>query len=573
MIVKIEQMANNKKTQSLIQLALFLGILVFINILSSYVYKSADLTEEGRYTLTQPTLDLLDEVDDVMYVQVLLDGDFPAGFKRLQTATKELLDDMRSINGNIEYEFLNPGEGSVEEINERRAILAKDGIVPMNLRVKDVDETKELLIYPWAVISYKGRSVNVSLLESEVLGVSSEVILNNSVSLLEYKITSGIQRIRTTKKKAVLFTTGHGELETIQLLDIQRAIYKKYNVGQVNLDSIVSISDEVGALVIAKPKTAFSAKDKFKIDQYVMRGGSVMWMIDQLGVNLDSLRMLPRFFPQENNLALEDMLFNYGVKVKPNLILDLECTQIPLVTGQLGDGPQYDFFPWYYHPVVAPTSTHPIVKNLERINFLFPSSIDTFRTKTPIKKTILLTSSKYTKIQRTPIELNFEILRQKPKEDFFNKSPQPIAVLLEGEFPSLYENRVPQEMLDGLESMNLKYIPRSTPTKMIVVSDGDLARNLIVDVETQKVKTLGFNPYDKRIYGNKNFLINSLEYLVDDSGVLESRSKEVKLRMLDTTRARTEKTKWQAINIGLPLLFLLLFGLLYNFVRRRKYAS
>ena len=566
-------MGKNKKNQSLIQLALFLGILVFINILSSYVYKSADLTEEGRFTLTQPTKDLMNEIDDVLYIQVLLEGDFPAGFKRLQTATKELLDDMRSVNGNIEYEFLNPGEGSVQEINERREVLAKDGIVPTNLRVKDVDETKELLIFPWAIINYKGRSVNVNLLESEVLGMSGEVTLNNSVSLLEYKLTSGIQRIRTTKKKAVLFTTGHGELETIQLLDIQRAIYKKYNVGQINLDSIISLSDEIGALVIAKPKTAFSSRDKFLIDQYAMRGGRVMWLIDQLGVNLDSLRMVPRFMPRENNLALEDMLFNYGVKVKSNLILDLECTQIPLVTGQLGDGPQYDFFPWYYHPVVAPTSTHPIVKNLERVNFLFPSSIDTFRTKTPIKKTVLLSSSKYSKIQRIPIELNFEVLRQKPKQEFFNKPAQPIAVLLEGIFPSLYENRVPQGMLDGLESLNLQYLPKSSPTKMIVVSDGDLARNLIVDIETQKVKTLGFNPYDKRIYGNKNFLINAIEYLVDDSGVMESRSKEVKLRMLDTTRARAEKTKWQMVNIILPILFLLLFGFLYNYNRRRKYAA
>jgi len=565
-------MLKNKKSQSLIQLALFFGIIVFVNILSSYIYKSADLTEEGRFTLTQPTKELMDEIDDILYIQVLLDGDFPAGFKRLQTATKELLDDFRSVNGNVEYEFLNPGEGTIQEVNERKKVLANDGIIPTVLRVKQIDETVEQIIYPWAIINYKGRSVPINLLENEALGVSDEVILNNSVSLLEYKFTSGITRVRTTKKPAILFTTGHGELEAIQTLDLHRAIYKKYNVGQINLDSIIQIADQVKTLVIAKPKTRFTSRDKFLIDQYVMRGGNVMFLIDQLGVNLDSLRMLPRFIPRENNLGLEDMLFNYGVKVKPNLILDLECTQIPLVTGQLGDGPQYDFFPWYYHPVVAPTSAHPIVKNLERINFQFPSSIDTFRTKTPIKKTVILTSSKYTKLQRTPIELNFEILRQKPKEDFFNKPPQPIAVLLEGVFPSLYENRVPQQMLEGLESMGQQYVSKGKPAKMLVVSDGDVVRNLIVDMETQKVKTLGFNPYDKRIYGNKNFIINALEYLIDNSGVMESRSKEVKLRMIDTTRARTEKTKWQVVNIVLPLVFLLTFGFLYNYVRRRKYG-
>ncbi len=566
-------MSKSKKTQSLINLLLFLGILVFVNVIGNYFYGSIDLTEEGRFTLTKPTKNLLKNVDDVVYVQVLLDGKFPAGFKRLQTATKELLDDFRAVNSLIEYDFINPSEGTIEEINQRREVLAKDGILPTNLRVKDVDETKELIIYPWVVFNYKGRSVPVNLLENEVMGRSSEVVLNNSVSLLEYKFANAIQKIKVYRKEAILFTKGHGELDALQTADLTRALNPFYNTGWLELDSIVSIHEDVAALIVAKPKTAFSSRDKFLIDQYVMQGGKVLWLIDQLAVNLDSLRIRGKFIPQENQLNLEDMLFRYGVKVKPNLVLDLECSKIPLVTARLGTGNQYELFSWYYHPVVAPKSTHPIVKNLDRINLFFPSTIDTFRTKTNIEKTILLTSSQYSRKQLIPTMLDFEILRYDPDEKQFNKGNQTMAVLLEGVFPSVFENKVPQSMLAGLESMGLQYQSRSTPTKMLVVSDGDVTKNLIADREAQQVKPLGFNQYDQYTYANKDFMINALEYLIDDSGVMEARSKEVKLRMLDTVRARAEKTKWQFVNIVLPVLLLLLFGLIYNYWRRNRFAK
>ncbi|MFT5801481.1 MAG: ABC-2 type transport system permease protein, partial [Nonlabens sp.] len=341
-----------------------------------------------------------------------------------------------------------------------------------------------------------------------------------------------------------------------------------YNTGRIVLDSVVKIGKEAAVVIVAKPRGPFSEKDKFKIDQYIMQGGKVLWLIDPLVVNLDSLQGRQRYIPFEYPLELEDMLFRYGVKIKSNLILDMECSNIPMNTGN-----NLEMYPWYYHPIPVPRSSHPIVKSLDRVNLLFPSTIDTFRTKTNIKKTILLESSKYTRTQMTPVQLNFEILRYKPEPDKFNKGAQPMAVLLEGTFSSLFQNRVKKEFVDRLEEMGEEFYKESVDTKMIVVSDGDIARNLVVNYETEEVKPLGFNKFDRRIYANRDFLINALEYLIDENGVIEARSKEVKLRMLDKVKAKEESTKWQIVNVVLPVVFLGLFGLVFNFWRRRKYAQ
>jgi len=560
---------KSNNSHSIFQPILAIAIFAFVMVIGNYIYGSFDMTEEKRFTLTEPTKKLLKNLDDVVYIDILLEGEFPAGFKRLQTATKELLDDFRSVNGLVEYEFSSPNDaGTTEEINQARQNLAEVGITPVNLRVKDVEESKELLIYPWAVINYKGRTFPVNLLEQEIPGLSPEIVLNNSVSLLEYKLAHAIDKLKAHRKPNILFTSGHGELLPIQTLDLEKTMSGFYNTGRIVLDSVVKIGQEAAVVIVAKPRGPFSEKDKFKLDQYVMQGGKVLWLIDPLVVNLDSLQGRPRYIPFEYPLELEDQLFRYGVKIKSNLILDMECSKIPLNTGN-----NLEMFPWYYHPVAAPLSTHPIVKSLDRVNLLFPSTIDTFRTKTEVKKTILLKSSKYTRTQMTPVQLNFEILRYKAEPDKFNKGGQPMAVLLEGQFSSLFKNRVKKEFVDRLEKIGEEFREQSVDTKMIVVSDGDIARNLVVNYETEEVKPLGFNKFERRIYANKDFLINALEYLIDENGVIEARSKEVKLRMLDKVKAKEEGTKWQFVNVVLPVVFLGLFGLVFNFWRRRKYAQ
>jgi ABC-2 type transport system permease protein len=573
--------SNNRKSQSLLQLALFAGILLFVNILANVrignvaLYNYLDLTEEKRFTLTNATRSLLGKLDEVVYVNVMLEGDFPAGFKRLQTATREILEDFRSESGFIEYGFEDPAPDnlSVKEINARRKQLSDEGIIPVNLRVKSKDGASEQLIYPYAVIFYKGRQHVINLLENEIPGVPKEVILNNSIGLLEYKLANAIQKLQSAQRPVVMYTTGHGELQELETADLDKNLRQFYEVGRLHLDSVVNIGTEAAALIIAKPRYAFSEKDNFKLDQYVMNGGKVLWLLDWLRVDLDSLRGREQYFPVEYPLNLGDLLFNYGARIQPNLVLDFQCSRIPLATGFAGNAPQFDYFKYPYHVVVTPNSKHPVAKNLGALNLLYPHTIDTtVVTKTPVQKTVLLTSSNNSMFQYLPMGMDFEFLRYDLQPEKFDKGPQPLAVLLEGEFPSMYENRLSAEMLANLQKLKMEYKPLSAPTRMIVVSDGDIARNK-VNWRDESFSPLGYNEFEKYQFANKDFLINAIEYLLDENGVIEARGKEVKLRLLDTAKASAEKTKWQVVNIALPLVFMGLFGVIYHWRRKRKYAK
>lgn len=567
-------MARSKRSRDLLQFGLFCGIILFVNILANSFYTHFDLTEEKRFTLTRPTREMLKGLKDRIYVRILLDGEFPAGFKRLQTATREMLDDFRAVSGYVDYQFENPNQGSTDEINARRKALLEEGIAPINLRVSEQGERKQQLIYPVAIFHFGSRKIPVSLLENQSPTLMPDVVVNNSVSLLEYKFANAIKKLLTPNRPVILFTEGHGELDNLQTADLERSLTQFYETGRIHLDSTVQIKpDACALLIVAKPRSEFSERDKFKIDQFVMQGGKVLWLIDRLNASLDSLRNAPRFVPTDYPLNLEDMLFKYGVRIQPDLVLDLECSKIKLVVGQIGNAPQFDVFPWYYHPAVLPTGRHPVVKNLDRVDLHFCSSIDTIRTKTAINKTILLRSSKYSRLQFSPVDLNFEILKYDADPAVFNKGPQNLGVLLEGVFPSNYENRVSAEMLAGLKQVGIEFRNTSVPNRMIVISDGDVAANFIRNREKQEWFPLGYNNFEDATYANKELILNAIEYLVDASGVIEARSKEVKLRLLDTVRARDEQTMWQAINLTLPLVFLGLFGVVFFWRRKRRYAK
>ncbi len=568
-------MARSKRSQALIQFGLFCGILLFVNILANTFYSHLDLTEEKRFTLTRPTREMLRGLKDRIYVQVMLEGEFPAGFKRLQTATREMLDDFRGESGYIDYQFEDPGKGSVEEINERRKALSDQGILPVNLRVAEQGQSTQKIIYPVAVVHYGNRRIPVKLLENESQTLDPEVVINNSVTLLEYKFANAIKKILAPDRPIILFTKGHGELDDLQTADLENSLRQFYDIDRIALDSVVQIKpDHCALLVVAKPQTGFSEQDKFKIDQYVMNGGRVLWLVDRLNAALDSLRgNPPRFVPTDYPLNIEDMLFKYGVRIQPDLVVDLECSKIRLVVGQMGNRPQFDLFPWYYHPTVLPNGRHPIVKNLDRVELRFCSSIDTIRTKTAVKKTILLTSSKYSRLQFSPVDLNFDIVKYNPDPAKFNKGMQTVGVLLEGTFPSNYENRVSQEMLAGLKQMGMEFKSVSEPARMLVISDGDVAANFVTNPEKREWLPLGFSRYENTTYANKELMLNAIEYLIDPNGVIEARSKEVKLRMLDTVKAGKEQTQWRLVNIAIPLAFLGIFGWFFNWRRKKRYAS
>lgn len=567
-------MTNRQK--SLRAIALLGGALVVFNILLQFSpYRpQIDLTGDKRFSLTTPTKQMLKGLSEDCTIEVYLEGDFPAGFQRLQTALKDLLADMRGQSSHLHYSFINPNAGSTDEVNTMRLNLKKDGIMPVNLTVKGSDKTEERLIFPFAKVFYKGRPTVVSLLESQAAGTSQEVILNNSVSLLEYKIANAISKLTAKQSPIIAFIKGHGELEEIETADLEKSLREYYSTVHLVLDSVVQLKPKISCVVVARPRGELSDRDKFKLDQYLMQGGKVVWCIDRIAASTDSLMGHKEFLPLDYNLGIDYMLFKYGVRVNPNILLDMRCSRIPLAVGMVAGEPQFDLKPWYYHVLSFPQNTpsvHPIVKNLDGIQLYYPATIDTVATKTPVKKTPLLFSSEFSKVQFLPVRINFDMVRAQPNPADFPKRNLPLAYLLEGSFQSFFENRVTPEMQAGLQQMGTPFRNSSVPTKMVVIADGDILRN-DANLQQGSYKPLGMNSYEKYKFANKDFMMNVIEYLLDNNGVMEARGKEVKLRLMNRAKARDQKLFWQAVNILLPLLLLAAFGFGFAYWRKRKYA-
>lgn len=564
--------SNNKNKKVFTTALLVTGILIVVYIIGQWVYTSFDATEDRRYTLAPATKTLLSSVEDRIYIRVLLDGKFPAGFKRLQESAEDMLRRFSQVNSNIEYNFENPNDGTIEEVNERRKQLAAQGLIPTQLRVTDAAGASAQYIYPYAIINYGSRNIPVPLLQDDIPGADKDVIINNSISLLEYKIADGIQKIKREHQELVAFTTGQGELSHLQTASIEKELRNSYAVNRLNLDSVIQIPLDVKVVIIAKPTQLFNEAQLFMLDQYIMQGGRVMFLLDPLVVSLDSININKNYIPSLYEHGLDPLFFKLGARVNPNLVLDLQCTRIPMVVGMQGDKPQTELFPWYYHPLISSASDHPITKGLDRIQMEFPASVDTIQTNSAVNKTILLKSSQYSRIQLTPVRLNFGILREEPDPKLFNKGPQSVAVMLEGNFESMFRNRISEEQLTTLEQIGMKFKESGENGKVLIVTDGDIIKNL-VNSSTEEIAPLGYNKYENVTFtGNRDFILNAIEYMMDDSGVLEARSKDIKLRLLDSVRAREQAIKWQLINILGPVLLILLTGLIYSYIRKRKFG-
>jgi ABC-2 type transport system permease protein len=564
-------MTKRRNTFNTTSFLIALGIIILVNIISSFLHGYVDLTEDKRFTLTEPTKKLVRGLDDVIYIRVLLDGDFPAGFKRLQAATDQILNDLRKLNNNIQFEFDDPNSGTGEERKARQEQLIKMGIYPTALKYFDGKELVQKNIFPYAVISFADRRIAVNLLEEQLPGMDEQIVLNNSVSLLEYKFSHALQNLMLQEKKNIAFTTGNEEIEPQKLLRLERELRRFYNTGRLNLDSLIVIDQALNLLIVPGPKAKMDPKNQFKIDQYIMNGGKVLWMVETSDASLDSIAKYQTYTPMTYDLGYDELLFKYGVRVQPNLLMDMECSTIPQIVGMAGDQPQTMMFGWYYHPLITPKSNHPIVKNIGQVNMFFPSTIDVLQTKSNITQTVLLESSPYAKFQFNP-GLTFNILRDKPDPSSFNKGPLVLAVLLEGEFESAFINRIPSDFKVALDQLNMEFRERSVPTAQIVISNVDFVKNL-VDPQTGETINIGFNKWERRFFkGNQDFILNAIEYLLDESGVLVARSKEVKLRLLDAVKTQEEKKFWQSLNIIAPLIFLFAVGLVYHFRRKRKFG-
>ncbi len=560
-------------SKKLIEIFLVLGVLVVINVLASFFYTHLDLTEDKRFTLSDSSINMIEEIDDNIFIQVFLDGDLEAGFKRLRNATNDMLIEFNSINPNVEFEFTDPSEGNLQKRNRTAEQLKTIGLTPTQITIMNGKETVRKGIYPYAIVNKGDRRTIVSLLEEQKLGVSNELILNNSVSMLEYKLTNGIFKVWNKEKPNVVFTTGNGELAAIETAYLERTLRGHYDTGRINLDSLFQIGKEADVLIVAGPQNEIPQRSQFIIDQYIMNGGKVVWLIEKYFVNLDSVAQYKFYVPRPKDTGLEDMFFRYGVKFKDNLVLDLESSTIPQVVGDQGGKPQIEFFKWYYHPLLQAGSSHPIVKNLDRVNVLFPSTIEEIKTKSNLKHTALLRSSEYSRYQMFPMRLNFEILKYEAEPQKFDKGPQTVAMLVEGEFDSYFKNRVSENMLSTLAKIDAQFVEKSVAGKQLFISDADFIRNAF-NPETQQVSATGYNPWEEKAYkGNLDFMVNAIDYMVDDYGLADARSKEIKLHLLNTVKAKEESSFWKFINIGLPLIFLGLFAMIYLFIRRRKYAK
>jgi ABC-2 type transport system permease protein len=555
------------KRRDLTALGLAILVIVLLNFIASFIFHRFDLTSEKRYTLSPATRSLLAKLDETVFVKVYLDGEFPAGFKRLRNETKEMLDEFRTYsNNNIEYEFINPSENpDKKQQNEVYKQLYDKGLQPTNLEVKEESGTSQQVLWPGAIVSYKGHEAPWQLLKTQ-LGISSEGQLNNSIQALEYGFASTIRSLSTNINNEIGFIEGHGELDTLYVEDIKNALGQFYGLKRIQINGQLDALDGLAAIVIAKPDTAFSKEDKFVIDQFIMRGGKALWCIDVLETRLDSLARTGRTLAIPYELGLEEMLFKYGARINQNMVLDLQSSALPVNTAYKGQQPKIELKPWIYSPVILPTQKHPIVKNLEAIKFDFTSSID-FVEAPGIEKTVLLTTSKNSKTLNAPVRVDMRIMQFEQDEAQFKNPRQPVAVLLEGSFESVFKNRAfPQEFLKEFD-----FKKTGVPTKMIVIADGDVIRN---DVQTSSGKAypLGYDKYTNQTFGNKDFILNCMNYLCDDSGLISVRSRELTLRLLDKKKMKTERLKWQIINVCLPLLLLLIYGLIHFLRRKRKYG-
>lgn len=550
-------------------LLITIAILIALNIAGTFIFHRFDLTNDKRYTLSPTSLNIVKQVHNPLSVKIYMQGDLPPEFKRLQQETQQLLEEFQAYNKNIYFEFVNPMENEDESMDMIKELYRK-GLTPINITVDDKGKQSQAMVFPWAIATYDNREVNIPLLKNQ-MGASTTQKVIGSVQHLEYSIADALNKIIKEKQKKVAIIKGNGEMKEIFMAKFLMQIRESYHIGPFTLDSVAK--NPIGTLdalkkydlaIIAKPTEAFTDSEKQVLDQFIINGGKTLWLVDQVNAEMDSLYNqsgATLAFPRDLNL--NDMFFKYGFRITPDLVKDERGSPIKLASGEQGSATQYQEFNWKYAPEVHPESKHPIVKNLGGIKFDFANPIDTL--KNGIKKTVLLQSSPYSKKIGTPAEINLNIVTEETSpNDYLNKGNIPLSVLLEGDFHSMYENRV-------LPFEQKTFLTKGKATKMIVISDGDLVRNQL-DKNLTPVE-LGYDQRSGNLYDNKDFLMNCVNYLLDDTGLINIRSKDLNLPLLDKEKVYQEYSITQFITIGLPILILLVFGLVFTFLRKRKYSK
>ena len=541
--------------------------LIAINVISGTFYKRFDLTTDNRYTLSESATQIIEAIESPIRIDVFLKGeDFPSEFRRLQNETKQLLEEFAALNNNIVFNFINPLEDeSTRERNIQQ--LTQRGLKPMQLSVQESGKSTQAVIFPYALASYNEQTVVIPLVKNKI-GASQQELVNNSVQNLEYTFADGFSKLTNPKRRKIAILKGNKQLEDKYIANFVKKLGEYYYIAPFTLDSVASnpqstLKDIKGfdLIISAKPTEAFTEEEKLVLDQYTMSGGKSLWLIDAVAMEKDSLyNATGTNYAVSRDLNLTDFFFKYGIRINPYMVSTLYSAPITLAMGE-GSQSQFQHLKWPYSPLARSSSNHPIVNNLNLVKFDFANQIDTL--KNNLDKTILLETAPLTKLEGTPKEVSLELVTQDQDPQTFDKGNQTLAVLLEGEFNSVYSNRVKPFKLK--ENLN-----KSIPSKMIVIADGDVIKN---DVTRNVPQELGFDRWTGQTYGNKEFLLNAVNYLLDDNGLINIRSKEIAVAFLNQEKITSEKTKWQLINILLPLILLAAFGLVFNYLRKKKYAS
>jgi gliding-associated putative ABC transporter substrate-binding component GldG len=553
-------------------------ILVAVNFLASSFHYRLDLTKEKRYTLSKVTKDVLRNLDDDIRVEVFLKGNYPAGFKKLVNSVQEFLQESQEYaHGKMKVEFSDPlkdlDDTSARHFIDSISLFYNIGRYVLETPSKVGDEQVEKVVIPGAIIHYRDTTIGVDLLRG-AKGYGKEqqqlaALYNDVEATLEYKFASAIQKITSKERPLIGYALGHGESWGYNVNDAVRSLIHNYLFDTVNIKTFPFIPSQFNALVIVKPTIRFTDEDKLKIDQYIMRGGKVFWMIDNMYAEFDSLANSDGFVAYDRGLNLEDILFRYGVRLNQNLLQDMQCDKL----GQKSNDPnnqQLRLVDWPFFPILNGTN-HPISKNLDGVRSIFPNTLDTVKAE-GIKKTFLLRSSENARVLPAPARVDFEFLQIAPDSRQFTVHDTAVAALLEGKFKSLYTGRIPKSFIDSMAVYNVPVKTNcDTDNKMIVVADGDIALNQVSP--QYGPMPMGYNFYIPYTYANKDFFNNAMEYLVNPSGVLETRAKNFTLRLLDPKKVKEQKTTWQFINIALPVILIILCGLVYQQLRKRKYAA
>lgn len=538
---------------------LLLISLLIINVCTQSIYKRIDVTEDHRFTLSETSKNLISRVNEPLFITVYLEGDFPSEFKRLQLETRQHLEELTAENALIKFKFETP--------DQQQDALIKRGMMPSKLTVEEAGKFSEAIIFPWAEISYGKKLSVVSLLPTAIVSSQDEQ-LQKAIENLEYSFSNAINSITQTAQKKVAVISGNGELEDIYLYSFLSEVAKKYRLGKITLDSVSTNPQETlkkistfDLAIIAKPTQKFTAKEKFTLDQFITNGGKTLWMIDNVQADLDSLFTNGKMLAYPRDLNLTNLLFTYGVRINTTLIKDLYAAEIPLATGIIGNQPQFQNLEWLYHPLVRGNPNHAITKNISPVRLQFANSIDTL--KNNIKKTPLLVSSLLTRKIGTPNFIELASISDKVLEADYQSGKQLFAVLLEGDFNSAYKNRVKP-------FQTKRYKEQATNNKMILVADGDIVKNQILK---EQPFDLNKDKWTHQQFGNKDFLLNAVDYLLDDSGIVQLRNKTLQIKLLDKQKAFKERLFWQFLNVVLPLMILLVFGIVFKILRNRKYAK